>query len=341
MNEMDLLTRLRDEVPLSDPSPDAQRAFRAGVAGLADAGRRPRARRPRLRALSFHGRMPLMAGAAALAVGVTAGIVVLALPSGGRPSTAARAGSAAPTGPAAPTLPTGTATTPISAQLLADVAAKAVLTQPAVKPTQWVYRKVEYYRQQPPSFVHTKFRFRSVVVEDTWQMANGEHYSTSGSVIGAVGPNVSYSQLSSLPANPVALDAYLAHLDYPGPNATIANKATAEFSTINLMLADYVLPPKLTAELYHALADIPTVIAETNVKDIAGQIGLAFIMPQNSQSVNQEIILRPSDYQMIANADWETGGRWVKQKVGWTGPVPMQAEAVLAQAFVSGSGKLP
>jgi len=328
MNEMDLLTRLRDEVPLSYPSPDAQRTFRAG---LADAGQPRRARRPWLRALSFHSWTPLMAGATAVAVGVTAGIVVLALPSGGQPPAGARGGSAAPTRASLPTgtfLPTGTATAPISAQLLAEVAANAVLAQPAVKPTQWVYRKVEFYMPLLPGMVN---RHRSPKhVEGTWEMADGAHYYTPGSFQGGVGAEVPYSKIGSLPANPVALDAYLAHLDYPNPNATTANKATAEFSDIADMLAAYVLPPKLTAELYHALADIPTVIAKWNMKDIAGQVGLAFILPQNEQSMNDEIFLRPSDYQLLAREHWLTGG-----------PGLLVAQVVLTEAFVSGSGKLP
>ena len=345
MNEMDLLTRLRDEVPLTDPSPNARRAFRAGVAGHADAGRHRRARRPRLRALSFHGRTPLMAGlpavavgVTAVAVGVTAGIVVLAQPSGGRPATAARGGSAGPTRATTPTkattptgasLPTGTATAPMSAQLLAEVAANAVLAQPAVKPTQWVYRRRETSVWLPPGLAQKQHRSRRVFAEDIWEMADGAHWYSPGPAQGVVGPDLPYSQIGSLPENPEALDAYLAHLDYPNPNATTANKATAEFTNIEEMLTVWVLPPKLTAELYHALADIPTVIAERNVKDIAGQVGLAFILPQNGQSMNEEIFLRPSVYQMLGDAVWLTGG-----------PV-LHADAVLAQAFVSASGKLP
>ncbi|MGD0705483.1 MAG: hypothetical protein ABSA02_37070 [Trebonia sp.] len=336
MNEMDLLTRLRDEVPLSYPSPTAQRAFLAGLAGGTD-GRR--ARRARRRTLSFYARTPLVAGATALAVGLTAGIVVLALPSGGRPPAGARGRSAVsasaslPTGVSVPTsasLPTGTATAPLSAQLLAEVAANAVLAQPAVKPTQWVYRKVEISTWLPPRLAQIQHRSRRVFVENTWEMADGAHWYSPGPAQGVVGPDLPYSQIGSLPANPVALDAYLAHLDYPNPNATTANKATAEFSNIEEMLTVWVLPPKLTAELYHALADIPTVIAERNVKDTAGQAALAFILPQNGQSMNQEIFLRPSDYRMLGDSVWLTGG-----------PGVLHAEAVLTQAFVSGSGKLP
>jgi hypothetical protein len=202
-----------------------------------------------------------------------------------------------------------------------------VLAQPAVKPTQWVYRRVEYYFPLPSDAL----RHRSPThVEDTWQMADGAHYYTSGTFEGGVAPEVPYSRIGSLPANPVALDAYLAHLDYPNPNATTANKATAEFADIADMLTAYVLPPQLTAELYHAVADIPTVIAKQNVKDLAGEVGLAFILPQNSQSMNDEIFLRPSDYQLLAREHWLTGG-----------PGLVVAETVLAQAFVSASGKLP
>ena len=197
--------------------------------------------------------------------------------------------------------------------MLADFAAKAALSQPAVKPTQWVYRKIELHRQPLPSFIHAKFHHRTVVVENTWSKADGAGFYTTGTFWEGAGSDVSYQQIGSLPTNPAALDAYLAHLEYPNPNATTANKATAEFSDIRDMLTSYVLPPTLTAELYHALADIPTVIAKPSVKDIGGQSGPAFVLPQNSQSVNQEIILSPSSYQLLATADWETGGHWVQR----------------------------
>jgi hypothetical protein len=125
-------------------------------------------------------------------------------------------------------------------------------------------------------------------------------------------------------------------------SATTANKATSEFTGITGLLTSYVLPPKLTAELYHALADIPTVVGKRNVKDMLGQVGVAFILPQNGQSVNQEIILSPANYQVIANADWETGGQWVRNSNGgWSGPVPFSEQAILSEAFVSGKGILP
>lgn len=362
MNELDLLTRLRDEVPLSAPSPGAQRAFRdglagpaglAGLAGLADGTGGGRSRLLRRRLRPWRGFSPILAGATALAVGVTAGVVVLALPSG-RPASGALPAGTAGTAKATPTASTPAGTTPAgaspkiagttrSARLLADIAANTVLSQPAVKPTQWVYRRVETYRAPLPSFINAKFKWRTYVTENTWTMADGDHFYTTGNELGLGGyPTVTYAQLGTLPANPAALDAFLAHQQYPGPNATTANKATSEFSGIEGLLIAYVLPPKLTAELYQALADIPTVIGKKNVKDLFGQVGDAFILPQNGQSVNQEIFLSPTTYQVIANADWETGGHWVKNSNGgWSGPVPFREQAFLEQAFVSGKGKLP
>lgn len=331
MNEMDLLSRLRDEVPLTEPSANAQRAFRAGLAGTGST-RNIRSRRARTGAPPRSGRFPMLAGATALAVGVTAGIVVLALPSASRPS-ASRPSTALPTGSAttARATPTGT-TLPIpgttrSAQLLADTAANAVLSQPAVNASQWVYRNMEFYHQPIPGARH---QFREYNVENTWMMADGDHFTTTGSEFGLMDEApVSYGQLDWLPANPAALDAYIAHLSYPNPNATTANKATAEFDGVAGLLTDYVLPPKLTAELFHALADIPTVYGKSNVKDIAGQVGVAFIKPYNAQSVNEEIILSPTDYRVLGRADWQAH------------VITMQGEAFLAQALVSGPGKLP
>lgn len=350
-DEMELLTRLRDEVPVAETAPDARWAFRASLAGAE--GKR-RARRPQWLGARASiaprtvGRVPIMAGATAVAVGVTAGIVALALPSGGHPPAAAAgeaAHSGAPAsggGPSSAGSASPSASTPLTAQLLADFAANAALSQPAVKPTQWVYREIELHRQPLPSFIHAKFHLRTVVVENTWTKADGAGFTTTGTLFEGVGSEVSYQQIGSLPTNPAALDTYLAHLSYPNPNATIANKATAEFSNIEDMLTSFVLPPALQAELFHALADVPTVIAEPSVKDVGGQSGPAFILPQNGQSVNQEIILSPGSYQLLATADWETGGHWVQRPGGgWSGPVLSTETAVLKQAFVSGPDKLP
>jgi len=228
------------------------------------------------------------------------------------------------------------------AHLLAAVAAQAALSQPAVKPGQWVYRKVEDYQTPPPSYVPNPVP--AVIIEDTWTTANGTR-SAVGSVSQGYshqGEAVPYSRIGSLPADPRTLDAYLAHQAYPRPSATPTNKEVAAFSAISQMLTTMVLPPELTAELYHALADIPGIVAKKNVRDITGRIGVAFLMPQNSQSMNDEIILNAKTYQFLGEANWQNGPDvWVKVKDGWSGTDVFSEHAILSESLVAGPGKLP
>ena len=320
MDDLDLLTKLRAEVPLAAPSPRAEQLFRAGLAET-QSSERTRSSRPAARRFSgLRGRSGLLAPRTAVAVGlaaaVTAGILIAVLPSGQRPATVppAQAGGKA-----------------MNVQLLADLAAKAARSGPSVPPGQWVYREVMFY---PPR-----------MTEDTWTTADGtKQYIADGESTTDTSPK--YSQLGSLPKDPAALDAYLAYLSYPNPDATKANKDVADFFTIEAMLSTYVLPPALTAELYHALADIPTVTARKDVTDIDGRSGVAFVLPATPQSVNLEIIVSSTDYRMLAQAAWGNGGPIKPQVVngtviGESGPVLFNKQAILSEAFVSGPGVLP
>jgi hypothetical protein len=321
MDELDLLTKLRAEVPLAVPSPRAEQLFRAGLAET-QSSERTRSSRPAARRFSgFRGRPGLLAPRTAVAVGlaaaVTAGILIAVLPSGQRPATVP------------PAQADGKA---MSVQLLADLAAKAVQSGPSVKPGQWVYREVMFYPPPP-------------LTEGTWTTADGTKQYVGGGM-GTTDTSPKYSQLGSLPKDPAALDAYLAYLSYPNPDATKANKDVADFFTIEDMLSTYVLPPALTAELYHALADIPTITARKDVTDIDGRSGVAFVLPATPQSVNLEIILSSTDYRMLAQASWGNGGPIKPQVVNGTvigeaGPVAFNEQAILSEAFVSGPGVLP
>jgi hypothetical protein len=294
--------------------------FRTGLAEIQSSERTRLSRRAARRFSGLHGRWGLLAPRTAVAVGlaaaVTAGILIAVLLPG-QPSTVP------------PAQASGKA---MSVQLLADLAAKAVQSGPSVKPGQWVYREVMFYPPPP-------------LTEGTWTTADGTKQYVGGGM-GTTDTSPKYSQLGSLPKDPAALDAYLAYLSYPNPDATKANKDVADFSTIETMLSDYVLPPALTAELYHALADIPTVAARTDVTDIDGRSGVAFVLPATPQSVNLEIILSSTDYRMLAQASWGNGGPIKPQVVNGTvigeaGPVAFNEQAILSEAFVSGPGVLP
>jgi hypothetical protein len=342
MNEMELLTAFRGEVPIAAPSARAEGLFTAGLSEIQGHQRSARVRLalprvhsngpgPNRSAGWLGGRRRLsLAGAAIVAAGLTATAIVLAVPhTAGRSAGVPGIAEHTP----GPTMPV---------HLLATIAARAALSQPLVRPSQWVYRKEEFYQTPPPSYVPDSVP--AVIIEGTWITADGTR-SVFGSASQGTGTEpgpVPYSEIGSLPTDPRVLDAYLAHQVYPRPNATPTNKEVAAFTDISQMLSTMILPPRLTAELYHALADIPGIVAKKNVHDITGRIGVAFLMPQNSQSMNDEIILNARTYQFLGEATWQDGPDvWVKQKGGWTGPDLFSEDAILTESLVAGPGKLP
>jgi hypothetical protein len=270
MNEMDQLTRFRDTVPLG-VTPRAEQLFRAALREEHYSERAvvPRPRNP-LTQLRSPWRLGIAVSAAAVLV---AGLVTAVLPS---------------------------APVALTVRLLADRASAAALTQPAVSPGQWVYRVVESNR---PQFVKSGPK---IVTEAGWETADGGvTYGNNYSVGVDVGDNIpSYSQLGSLPANPAALDAYLVHIVYPNSNPTPVQKDQAAFSVIDDMLINYLLPPKLEAEVYQALAAIPIVTVNSHVTTIDGRAGVAFVLPVTPQSDKQAIILDASNYRFLADAHW-------------------------------------
>jgi len=189
----------------------------------------------------------------------------------------------------------------LTAKLLADRASAAALTQPTVSPGQWVYRVVEWNRPHAPKGVP------DMGTEAGWETADGGvTYGDNYSAGVDVGDNIpSYSELGSLPTSPAALNAYLARLVYPGSNPTQVQKGLAAFSVIEDMLINYVLPPRLEAEVYQALAAIPGIQVDSHVTAIDGQAGVAFVLPPTPQSEKLEIILDASSYGFLAQASWD------------------------------------
>src|SRR5580658_5010961 len=296
MNEMDLLTRFRAEVPLG-VSPHAEELFRAGIKD--HSSERPvvfRSRNPFARV-----RMPWrVAIAAGLAAGLAVGVVAAIQPPGPPPV--------------------------LTAKLLADRAAAAALAGPTVPAGQWVYRETLTYFASPPK------RFPARLTQGSWSTADGSLQYQAGTW-GTVGGPSLYGKLGSLPSDPIALDRYLAKLSYPNANATQVNKDVADFSTIEGLLADEILPPTLNAELYRALGDIPTIQVKSHVTDSDGRAGVAFVLPETSQSANLEIILDASDYSFLAQAAWQPSNGTPNSAI------PFTETAVLHTTLVYGPGR--
>jgi hypothetical protein len=307
MNEMDLLTRFRAEVPLG-VSPHAEELFRAGMTDHST--ERPVV--PRSRNLFARIRTPWrLAIAAGLAVGLAAGLLAAVQPSGPPAPTAVQPGSRST----------------LTAKLLADRASAAALTGPTVPAGQWVYRVTVTYMASPPR------GFPAKLTEGNWSTADGS-LSYGGGAWGTSPSHALYSQLGSLPRNPIALNRYLAKLSYPNANATQVNKDVADFLTIEELLSNDILPPSLNAELYQALGDIPTVQVRSHITDVDGRAGVAFMLPETSQSANLEIILDASDYSYLAQAAWEPSNGSPNSAI------PFTETAVLKTTLVSGPGSV-
>jgi hypothetical protein len=318
MNEMDLLTEFRAEVPLG-VSPHAEELFRAGIKDhSAERSRLPRTRNPLARRpfarIGMRWRLALAAG---LAAGLALGVLVAVQPSGQRAGQPAGQPSAQAIGQ--PSV--------LTARMLADRAATAALTGPTVPAGKWVYQRTVTYSASPPSGTPAR------LTQDIWSTADGSLEYQGGGWSRDTVQQALYRELSSLPANPVAIDRYLARLSYPNANATQTNDEVAAFSTIEQLLSSAVLPPSLNAELYRALGDIPTVEVRSHVTDIDGRTGIAFVMPENSQSSNQEIILDAKDYTYLAQAAWQPSNGTPNSAISFT------ETAVLRTTLVSGPGR--
>jgi hypothetical protein len=264
MNEMDQLTRFRKEIPVGGTAL-AEDKFRTAMRKDLSS-ERPVVSRPRYRNLHPGWRFAIITP---LVAGLAAGAVIAALPSGSQPGSQ-----------------------PLTVKLLADRAAAAALASPAVSAGQWVYQQSEFSRPGPlPPGVHNPN------FQDGWLTADGTLSYGAGSIGDPIFP---YDKIDSLPRDPAALNMYFRNLDQVASD----NNSSVEFSQIEQMLFGMILPPWLEAEMYHALALIPTVQVRQHVKDIAGRDGVAFVLPPTKQSEQLEIILDASDYHLLAQASW-------------------------------------
>jgi hypothetical protein len=319
MNEMDLLTKLRDDVPRT-PVParveelvltamTTHPAERVGVRSARRGISRIGALRPAWR----------LAVAAGMAVALAAGITVASLSQTG--------GSGV-----------------VTAELLADRAAATALSGPSVRPDHWVYRKVACGGYlYVLSWLTTSCPGGTL---DTWATADSTKvaYFLDGklqveSVAAYYGrikfppPQAvtDYSARASLPADPRALVTRLG--SYLGGAAE--DRAYGTFEIIGQWLAFYFPGPALTAELYRALADIPGVRADRHAVTTDGQPGVGFTLPLPTHTQHDlihgwtQIIISPKTYQFLGLKSWDSTSRSI------------MGTSLLRETLVSGPGVLP
>jgi hypothetical protein len=171
--------------------------------------------------------------------------------------------------------------------------------------------------------------------QESWQTADDLHEAWYAGgrllVVPYTPPDViSYAELNALPPDPMALIEYVYRIEArekgekPGGSAPTADPAFA-FTEISNLLGAYILPPRLTAEAFQALADIPGVTVDQDAVTLAGIHGVAFVY-------------RPYDLELILNSrsDYAVIGF----KAGGPGQ-PTKDWATLTQALVSGPGVRP
>jgi hypothetical protein len=329
MNEMNLLEEFRAVVAPPDDAMLA-RARAQMLDGTAASGRRP-ARAPRL-----PGSWPRLA-LTGLAATATAVVVAVAF---------AAQGGVGPSGPG-PANP--------AAKELAYQAAAAAQAQPTVHPGQWVYRleqtanagahapegkfqvwttadstKAAYLSQGKVAFIPCGKPLGSSdggcqsVGQPVIMTADGGQVTATSGETGTI--PVSYAHLSSLPSNPVALDNYLASLPLRGWGPA----PLREFQVIEELIATYVMPPALTAELYRALGNISGITIDRHAVDVAGRTGIGFQagLPRAMGGGIDQLIIHPKTYSLMG------------QQLIAAGHV-VSGTAILAAALVSGPGILP
>ena len=366
MNEMDLLTRLRDEVPLAEPSSAFEQAIRAAIRtevmpGPGPGAGRPGAVGPRRHYQAWHLRLAV-AGIAAMAVAAAAFLAGGLSGHSGRPvsgrSSAGPIGSGVgPKQPAQRSL--GQART--EAQLVDYATRSAAVAPPFVPgPHEWVYTETEVASSSAGGggFLFGPPNERVIGQEwtrvDQLMFANYLHghlqFSPGGPGATLGGwKSISPKYLNSLPTNEAQLKAIILannrdpHMPwYVGPD-----KNYAIFNGIFMLMADGQsegtwIPPKLQAAMYRILASLPGVRFDATT-DLAGRHGMGFYMLPGGWE-KQEIVIDPVTYAYMGD-EWVAikahtsvatdGTRYIKkgQVLGW--------EALLKIAVVQKAGQLP
>jgi hypothetical protein len=337
---MDELTAVRQMLAeASPPSPEVVAAARARLEFAARGGAVPRRltlRRPGRLALRRPWRLVVATG---LAAATAAGLITAQVFASGRASPA-RA---------------------LTVRELAYRAAASAARQPAVRPGQWVFwqekpggrscgtgcgtyhvwtvadaQKAAWVQRGKVVIIghgplaHVPFVGQlQPSMRVPWVVVPEDR--DAGWVVGIRGARipVSYADLSSLPRDSRALDRYLGQLNLRHRSGQ-GSAGAREFTIIEMMLTSYVMPPRLTAELYRALGDIPGVTVNEHAADVAGRPGVGFISPALPGAGHMEIILNPRTYRLMG-ADLLQGPRRQLD----------EGTAILREALVSGPGVWP
>ena len=179
--------------------------------------------------------------------------------------------------------------------------------------------------------------------KEQWSTADGTRnasYSANGRLVTTTACPcglVPYADLGTLPTDPKALVRWAMRPPGGGGHYTTADLAWNAFNGIEGTLMSYVLPPKVAAELYRALGDIPGVTVDKDAIDAAGRHGPAFVLTDNDipgGGWTAEVFLNPHTFQLTGYAEH------FPDKCACPSPGTGET-AILRQAPVPGPGVRP
>jgi hypothetical protein len=227
----------------------------------------------------------------------------------------------------------------LTAKILANRAAAAALSGPAVTASQWIYRK--------SVVVATPANAASPVIVERWSTADNTvagAYIDGQLEVGAwmwpvtpsgttmtrriIQPAISYDSLSLLPSKPRALVALLGKTPVTRARPWRPGHAV---ELIGELFQSYLMPPEAAARIYHALGTITGVTAHERATDVAGRPGTGFLFTGTGGT--QEIIIDPRTHE-FTGYQFLGDGRDIYADGAW-------GMAILHLAFVSGPGIRP
>nr|WP_269801073.1 CU044_5270 family protein [Streptomyces jeddahensis] len=194
---------------------------------------------------------------------------------------------------------TQTPSTQSAARLLeriASAAGKQLSTD--IRDDQFVYTKRDDYhwKMDPakplPDGCLTTSEGYAYGVRETWESVDGQHiglsreHRDSGRVVerpiakqlpGKKTPNY-YRQAEQLPTDPEAMYRWLYGLQSGEQPSGKRSADQGAFTKAGGLLSAQLLPPKVEAALYHAVARIPGLTVYENARDAAGRTGIAVAM---------------------------------------------------------------
>ncbi|GII78608.1 hypothetical protein Sru01_35900 [Sphaerisporangium rufum] len=288
MNELELVGRLRDEVPQRPDVRAEEQRLLAVIRGGAPSGRLAAVRPARsVRHLGW--------GLALAGAGLAAGTVAV-LQAGGTGEPGNRPAVAGPQA----ARPRG------AAVVLEKAALIAASTQvPAIRPDQWVYQKETQHFPDGdlPTFEH----WSRVDGKQDAIREEGRELKVGKAEQGPMNPAKTQRDIDALPTDPDDLlahfrgeagaDAWKAVCGLECPPGTEADAKA--FGKIGWYLKYApIIPPEKTAAMYRALAKIPRVAIEENTMDGDGRRGIGVVLDLGT-SEKTYYILDSGDYHYL------------------------------------------